>query len=286
METKDKKFHIKCTTKKPVNHLNKTPSQNILKHAPGPRLAVKRARPPLEAFSLFKNQEMLNTIAENTNTVIETFLSGKQDMIDESDKYSFYKKVDLIDIKAFLGLLYLRACLKLNMFDRETMWHHEMANDFFEATMSLNRLVFISRFTTFDEKSTRAERWRYYKFACMPSFFESFNKNISVVHLVTLLLTKLCTHIMEELDSNSIILVSQPNMGCYIACFVMLQYITLTFPCLTLVSQKFSIKKIQQQATMLLELMSTLSILSMTFPLLPTCLVATSLWIDILLLSH
>ena len=81
--------------------MNKTPSQNILKHAPGPRLAVKRARPPLEAFSLFKNQEMLNTIAENTNTVIETFLSGKQDMIDESDKYSFYKKVDLIDIKAF-----------------------------------------------------------------------------------------------------------------------------------------------------------------------------------------
>ena len=170
METKDKKFHIKCTTKKPVNHLNKTPGQNILKHAPGPRLAVKRARPPLEAFSLFKNQEMLNTIAENTNTVIETFLSGKQDMIDESDKYSFYKKVDLIDIKAFLGLLYLRACLKLNMFDRETMWHHEMANDFFEATMSLNRLVFISRFTIFDEKSTRAERWRYHKFALKKYF--------------------------------------------------------------------------------------------------------------------
>ena len=97
---------------------------------------------------------MLNTIVENTNTVIETFLAGKQDMIDDSDKYSFYKKVDLIDIKAFLGLLYLRARLKLNMFDRETMWHHEMAINFFEATMSLNHLVFISRFITFDEKST------------------------------------------------------------------------------------------------------------------------------------
>ena len=78
---------------------------------------------------------MLNTIVENTNSVIETFLAGKQDMIDDSNKYLFYKKVDLIDIKAFLGLLYLRACLKLNMFDRETIWHYEMANDFFEATM-------------------------------------------------------------------------------------------------------------------------------------------------------
>ena len=80
VETKDKKFRIKYTTKKPVNQLNKTPSQNILKHAPGPRLAAKRARTPLEAFSLFINDEMLNTIVENTNTIIETFLAGKQDM--------------------------------------------------------------------------------------------------------------------------------------------------------------------------------------------------------------
>ena len=65
------------------------------------------------------------------------------------------------------------------MFDRETIWHHETANNFFEATMPLNRFVLISRFITFDEKSTRAERWRYDKFACMRSFFESFNKNIS-----------------------------------------------------------------------------------------------------------
>ena len=74
---------------------------------------------------------MLNTIVENTNTVIETFLAGKQDMIDDPDKHWYYKKVALIDIKAFLGLLYLRARLKLNMFDREAMWHHETANEFF-----------------------------------------------------------------------------------------------------------------------------------------------------------
>ena len=122
---------------------------------------------------------MLNTIVENTNTVIETFLAGKQDMIDDSEKYSLYKKVDLIDRKAFLGLLYLRARLKLNMSDCEKIWYHETANDFFEAMMSLNRFIFISRFITFDEKSTQAEHWRYDKFACTQSFFEGFNKNIS-----------------------------------------------------------------------------------------------------------
>ena len=43
-ETKDKKFHIKYTTSKPVNQLNKTRSQNILKHALGPWLAAKHAK--------------------------------------------------------------------------------------------------------------------------------------------------------------------------------------------------------------------------------------------------
>ena len=49
VETKDKKFCIKYTT----NKLNKTPSQNILKHAPGPRLAAKRAQTPSEVFFFF-----------------------------------------------------------------------------------------------------------------------------------------------------------------------------------------------------------------------------------------
>ena len=87
VETKDKKFRIKYTTNKPVNQLNKTPSQNILKHALGPRLNSFRG------IFLFINHEMLNTIVENTNTVIETFLVGKQDMINDSDRYSSYKKV-------------------------------------------------------------------------------------------------------------------------------------------------------------------------------------------------
>ena len=158
---------------------------------------------------------MLNTIVENT--VIETFLAGKQDMIDHSDKYSFYKKVGLIDIKAFLGLLYLRAQLKLNMFDCETIWHHERTNHFFEATMSLNCFVLISRFLTIDERNTQAEHWRYDK-SYMPTCDLSLKVSIkifpnSVMHQVTLLLTKLCIHIMEELGSNSVIIASQPNIG-------------------------------------------------------------------------
>ena len=180
---------------------------------------------------MFINDEMLNNIVENTNIVFETFLAGKQDMIDDSDKYSFYKKVDLIDIKAFLGLLYLRAHLKLNMFDREIIWHYEMANNFFEAMMSLNCFIFISRFI-------RAPEQKVGDMIILPACDLSLKVLIkifpnSIIHQVILLLTKLCTHIMEELDSNSLIIASQPNMGFNIAHFVMLQYLTLLFLALT-----------------------------------------------------
>ena len=49
----------------------------------------------------------------------------------------------------------------------------------FEATMSLNRFTFISRFITFDDKNTRPERWRHDKILCMRSFFEIFSRNIA-----------------------------------------------------------------------------------------------------------
>ena len=55
VETKDKKSCIKYTTNKPINQSSKTLSQNILKHAPGPRLAAQCTRTLSEAFSLFIN---------------------------------------------------------------------------------------------------------------------------------------------------------------------------------------------------------------------------------------
>ena len=95
---------------------------------------------------------MLNIIVHNTNAAIDTFLADKQEIIDNSDKYSFYKLVDLTEMKTFFGLLYLCARLKLNMFDHETIWHPETGNNFFEATMSLNRFTFTSGFITSDKK--------------------------------------------------------------------------------------------------------------------------------------
>ena len=126
------------------------------------------------------------------------------------------------------------------------------------------------------------------KFACMRSFFESFNKNISKFHYPSsyLAVNKTLYPYRGRIGFKQYNPSKPAKYGLLYRSLCDATIFTLTFPCLTLLSRKFSKKKIQQKATMLLEMMSTLSTLSMAFPLLPTCLGATSLWIDILLLSH
>ena len=158
IETKDKKFKIKCTTHKDMLHtLGKKGSNNVLKNAPDLQRAAKRVQRPIKVFSLLISDEMLNDVAEYTNSLIEKFIVDHCEVIQNSEKHSFYKPVDLTDIKAFLGLLYLRARVKLNLFDLETFWPHETSNNFFEATISFNCFTSISKFITFDDRNTCPE---------------------------------------------------------------------------------------------------------------------------------
>ena len=114
---------------------------NILRNRPGPRGAARDTTTPLEAFQIFITDEMLDKIVRYTNASIEPFLEGNREILENANKYPFYKTVDVVDICAYFGILYIRSSLKVNLMDRETTWHHESANDMFEATMSLNRFI-------------------------------------------------------------------------------------------------------------------------------------------------
>ena len=98
---KNKSFRIRYTTNKEENQFQQTASRNIFKNAPGPRRAAKPVQTPLQTFSLFINDAMLKTIVDNINAAIDVFLADKLEIIDNSGKYSFNKRVVLIDMKAF-----------------------------------------------------------------------------------------------------------------------------------------------------------------------------------------
>ena len=101
------------------------------------------------------------------------------DLLEESDKYPHFRKVDKMDLSAFIGLLYLRAAFRLNLQETLEIWNHESAQDIFATTMSYNRVQFIQRFITFNDKSTRGDRWKSDKFACLRELFEMMNEQNS-----------------------------------------------------------------------------------------------------------
>ena len=116
---------------------------------------------------------MIDSILKFTNNRISTF--HKQ--FPELAQVAANRLIDLDELKAYFGTLYLRAALKQNLRDSYTIWYHESSCSISPATMSLNHFSFITRFLQFDDRSTREERKKYDKFACFRDFFEKVNEN-------------------------------------------------------------------------------------------------------------
>ena len=87
------------------------------------------------------------------------------------------KEADLIELKALIGLLYLRAALQLNIFKTREIFFHESSHEIFGATMSYNRFAFLIRFLEFDDKEIQRQPWTEDKFATIREFFIKMNEN-------------------------------------------------------------------------------------------------------------
>ena len=130
-------------------------AENIRKGKGDPGGIAKNAKTPLDSLELFLTDEMIDNLVIYTNASIQPLLEKFEDLLEDCNKYPHFKLVDRIDMKAFIGILYLRAAFRLNLLDREIIWNHESAHDIFGATMSVNRFKFICRFCTFDDKTSQ-----------------------------------------------------------------------------------------------------------------------------------
>ena len=178
----DKKFTREWHTKKERRASGRAANQNILRGAEGPRGRSKAAKMPVEGFELFITDEMMQDIVNNINKNIRNFMTRFHDVLKESSKYTYVKETDLIELKALIGLLYLRAALQLNIFKKREIFFHESSHQIFAATMSYNRFAFLIRFLEFNDKETRQQRWRKDKFAAIREFFMKMNQNNGRCH--------------------------------------------------------------------------------------------------------
>lgn len=174
-----KSFQVEWETIRENNRHNsgRLPERKVLQNKPGPRNAARSVADPLESFSLFITDSLIETIAQFINNRISTFHEEFPDLA----KVAANRLVDLDEIKAYFGILYLRAALKQNLRNSYLIWYHESSCSIFPATMRLNRFSFITRFLQFDDRSTREEHKKYDKFACFREFSRKSTKPMLVL---------------------------------------------------------------------------------------------------------
>ena len=151
-------------------------AENIARTKGGPTAASRNVENPVDSWELFFTDEILKMIIDSTNRKIDTFREEYNDELEQNDKNTHCRNIDLIELKAFFGIMYLRGAKHLNLSSTDDLFYHESSLDIFSSTMQYKRYSFLRRFLDFDDKETRADRWQYDKYACFREVFEAVNK--------------------------------------------------------------------------------------------------------------
>ena len=100
--------------------------------------------------------------------------------IPDTEKYpqkAYAKPIDITDLRAFFGIMYMRGLYRLNNHCIETLFSDIHGHPVFSATISRMRFQFNLASLSFDDASDRKERWQRNRFAAMRHIFEECNKN-------------------------------------------------------------------------------------------------------------
>lgn len=156
----------------------RTSSHNIMTHLPGVKQVANNAKTALQCWELLLPDELIVVIVENTNNHI---LSKRDQFSRERD----CKPTDSIEIKAFIGLLYMAGVHRNSKLNTQDLWATDGSGiELFRLTMSRNRFHFLLQYIRFDDKQTRNERKMYDKLSPIRQIFDIFvhrcEKNYSV----------------------------------------------------------------------------------------------------------
>lgn len=144
---------------------------NLVKHLPGVKRDFMNLKDPVSIWQLFFSEDILNIIVENTNLIID------------KKKHNFSRErncnpTNILELKAFLGLLYIAATRKSNHVNADDLWKTDGTSmEIFRLTMSLYRFRFLLAHIRFDDKESREERQKTDKLAPIRNLFDSFVSN-------------------------------------------------------------------------------------------------------------
>ncbi|KAF2895265.1 hypothetical protein ILUMI_10914 [Ignelater luminosus] len=142
---------------------DRTPAHNIISMLPRLRRPARQNQPSsyLESWQLLLPDSILEEIVDFTNKKVAT-AKGKYKRFKRSRSSrillttTFVKDADLLEIKAFLGFLYLQGIYKSGHEDMRSPWATKgRGKPIFRATISLARFLFLLACLRFDDLDTR-----------------------------------------------------------------------------------------------------------------------------------
>lgn len=148
---------------------NRTRQRNIILMRMGHvSNAAKNANTPLDVWSLFFSNEMIEEITECTNIWID---KNKRNYNRERDCTNTTPQ----EIKCVIGLLYLAGLYKASHLNLDDLWAADGSGiEFFRLAMSLRRFKLLLRALRFDDIRTRPQRKVNDKLAPVRRVFEQF----------------------------------------------------------------------------------------------------------------
>lgn len=152
--------------------ITRTRAHNLVIRIPGNKNEAKNIGTSniLSAWQLFITEDFLQIILINTNIKIN----------EKKNNYgtphpSYIKPLDMIELRAFIGLLYLSGIMKSNHENVEGLFaNNGTGRDIFRATMSVQRFLFILSCLRFDNAATREARKVNDKLAAIRELWELF----------------------------------------------------------------------------------------------------------------
>ncbi|CAH2009352.1 unnamed protein product, partial [Acanthoscelides obtectus] len=150
----------------------KTRSHNIIIHLPGPKGKAREVKTEVAALELFLDDNILKTITACTNIYIE---KTRQEFTRDRDARS----TDEIEIRAFIGLLFLIGTMRCSRKNIHLLWDNSKGNGIESCylTMSEQRFRFLLRCLRFNNINDRNMRKELDKMAAIREVFELFTNN-------------------------------------------------------------------------------------------------------------
>ncbi|XP_049833496.1 piggyBac transposable element-derived protein 4-like [Schistocerca gregaria] len=146
-------------------------AHNIIRKLPGPIGAAKALRTPLEGGNCLIDDDILSIIVLYSSRYNESIKASFQRERD-------VKPIDIIELKAFIGLLFLAGVNKSNRQSLEDLWGSDGDGiEKFRLVMNIKRFKFIMRCLKFDNRVTHDERRKLDKITTIREIFSLFVQN-------------------------------------------------------------------------------------------------------------